>query len=218
MKNTISKSPEILFFIAPDQVCSLPSSTFAHRRSQRRPNILCRHLDHKKKTLQWLSILVSQILQEGSFSRTPYHLSWRRRPWRQAFPRLLSLCDLFFPCKKYWVGAGEMHLVKFMSHFLIFVWNFMTVTFPRRTTPTILLIPTCWVLADLSTGVCSYQRIQRCKEDFYKNSIKNGSGDYYGDFFKPRGIELIAVDTSGHDDSWPAIEGDRSTAMLGFFL
>ena len=34
---------------------------------------------------------------------------------------------------------------------------------------------------------------------------------------KPGGIELIAVDTSGHDDSWSAIEGDRSTAMLFFF-
>ena len=64
--------------------------------------------------------------------------------------------------------------------------------------------------------MCSYQRIQRCKEDFDKNSIKNGSGDYHGDFFKPGGIELVAIDTSGHDDSWSAIEGDRSTAMLGF--
>ena len=66
--------------------------------------------------------------------------------------------------------------------------------------------------------MCSYQRIQRCKEDFYKNSIKNGSGDYYGDFLKPGGIELVPIDTSGHDDSWSAIEGDRSTAMLVFLI
>ena len=34
---------------------------------------------------------------------------------------------------------------------------------------------------------------------------------------QPGGIELVAIDTSGHDDSWPAIEGDRSTAMLRLF-
>ena len=44
-----------------------------------------------------------------------------------------------------------------------------------------------------------------------------GLGDYYGDFLQPGGIELVAIDTSGHDDSWSAIEGDRSTAMLVFF-
>ena len=65
--------------------------------------------------------------------------------------------------------------------------------------------------------MCSYQRIQRCNNEFDKNTINNESGDYYGDFLKPGGIELVPIDTSGHDDSWPAIEGDRSTAMLGFF-
>ena len=64
--------------------------------------------------------------------------------------------------------------------------------------------------------MCSCQRIQRCKEDFDENSVKNGAGDHYGDFLKPGGIELIAIDTSGHDDSWSAIEGDCSAAMLGF--
>ena len=65
MKNTISKSPEILFFIAPDQVCSLPSSTFAHRRSQRRPNILCRHLDHKKKHFSDSQFLFHKYFKKG---------------------------------------------------------------------------------------------------------------------------------------------------------
>ena len=47
--------------------------------------------------------------------------------------------------------------------------------------------------------------------------LRMGLGDYYGDFLQPGGIELVAIDTSGHDDSWPAIEGDRSTAMLRLF-
>ena len=134
MKNTISKSPEILFFPSPDQVCSLPSSTFAHRRSQRRPNILCRHLDHRKKHFSDSQALFQKYFKKGPLVRTPYHLSWRRRPWRRACPQLLSLCDLSFPCNKYyWVGAGDMRLVKLMSEFLIFVWNCLTVTFPRKT-------------------------------------------------------------------------------------
>ena len=41
--------------------------------------------------------------------------------------------------------------------------------------------------------------------------------NYYRDFLQPGGIELVAIDTSGHDDSWSAIEGDRSTAMLRLF-
>ena len=41
-----------------------------------------------------------------------------------------------------------------------------------------------------------------------------GLGDYYGDFLQPGGIELVAIDTSGHDNSWSAIEGDCGAAVL----
>ena len=44
--------------------------------------------------------------------------------------------------------------------------------------------------------------------------LRMGLGDYYGDFLQPGGIELVAIDTSGHDNSWSAIEGDCGAAVL----
>ena len=91
----------VLISISPGPVYSLLSSTFARQRSQRRPDIRCRHLHRHLENIWFNLILGKAVLGELVVHIiniwASYRLSWRRPPLQQASLQLLSLCVPSFP-------------------------------------------------------------------------------------------------------------------------